>query len=113
MAKRKPVPSLCIPYAELATLTPADLRAIDGPKFITRTGTAGVGTLAVLISHDKWRALNHGTPYVNPDQITEYFVGDQAYIIVPVGRGRVEPTVWHNPKESMIQIVTCRRKARK
>jgi hypothetical protein len=110
---RKIIPSLCIPYADLATLTPADLRAIDGPKFITRSVRAGIDALAVLISHDKWRALNHGAPYVNPDQITEYFVGDQAYIIVPVGRGRVEPTVWQTPKESMIQIVTRRRKARK
>ena len=109
MAKRKPISSLCIPYAELATLTPADLRAIDGPKFITRKGSTRVDTLAVLISHKRWKAFNHGVPHVNPDQITEYFVGDQAYIIVPVGRDRVEPTVWHTPKESMIQIVTRRR----
>jgi hypothetical protein len=49
---------LHIPFEKLGELSPKKLLAIDGPKFITKDHK----TLAVLISHDKWRALNHSFP---------------------------------------------------
>ena len=61
MGKRsgKPLPSLCIPLAYLGDLSASDLLTIDGPKFITSDSNEGARTYAVLISHDKWKKLNH------------------------------------------------------
>ena len=60
----KPLPELHITVDDLGQLHPDDLRefliGIDGPKFITSDSKRGTKTLAVLISHDKWRKLNHG-----------------------------------------------------
>lgn len=78
------VPDLHISVAELRKLRPADLLAIDGPKFIMREVVRGNETLAVLISHNKWRMLNHNVPDVNPNEIKEFFVGDQMYLMMPV-----------------------------
>ena len=56
------LPELHIPLADLGSLSASDLLAIDGPKFITLDSKRGTKTLAVLISHDKWKRLNHGLP---------------------------------------------------
>ena len=62
MAKRpgKPLSELHIPLADLGSLSASDLLAIDGPKFITSDSERGCKTYAVLISHEKWKRLNHG-----------------------------------------------------
>jgi hypothetical protein len=60
----KPLPELHITVDDLGQLHPNDLRSflagIDGPKFITEDSKRGTKTLAVLISHDMWKRLNHG-----------------------------------------------------
>ena len=61
MAKQgKPLPEIPIPLADLCKLSASDLLAIDGPKFITSDSERGARTYAVLISHEKWKRLNHG-----------------------------------------------------
>ena len=49
---------LHIPFEKLGELSSRKLLAIDGPKFITKDHK----TLAVLISHEKWKKLNHSFP---------------------------------------------------
>ena len=60
----KPLPGLYVTVDDIVQLHPADLRGflvgIDGPKFITEDSKRGTKTLAVLISHKKWKMLNHG-----------------------------------------------------
>ncbi len=62
----KPLPELHITVDELSQLDVDDLReilaGIDGPKFITADSKRGTKTLAVLISHEKWKTLNHNVP---------------------------------------------------
>jgi hypothetical protein len=59
----KPLSALHITVDDLGQLHPADLRGllaeVDGPKFITEDSKRGTKTLAVLISHAKWKKLNH------------------------------------------------------
>lgn len=63
MARLKKLSSnLHIPLADLGDLSASDLLAIDGPKFITSDSYKGARTFAVLISHEKWKRLNHGIP---------------------------------------------------
>ena len=71
---------LHIPFAELGELSSRKLLAIDGPKFITK----GHKTLAVLISHEKWKIMNHRLPNITPDRAGIFFIGDQAYMVLPV-----------------------------
>ena len=62
----KPLPELHITVDDLGQLHPDDLRdllaGIDGPKFITEDSKRGTKTLAVLISHETWKRVNHGLP---------------------------------------------------
>ena len=62
----KPLPELHITVDDLSQLHADDLRVllagIDGPKFITSDSKRGTKTLAVLISHNKWKRLNHELP---------------------------------------------------
>ena len=109
--KAKLVPDLHVEFEKLGKLTPADLLAIDGPKFITQDCEQGTATLAVLISHDKWRTLNHGLPDVRPDRVGVFFIGKQAYLQIPVEQ-RKESAVWHAVPEVGLDIIT-RRKSRK
>jgi hypothetical protein len=63
MSKLKKLsPSLHIPLADLVLMSASELLAIDGPKFITSDSYEGTRTCAVLISHDKWKRLNHRLP---------------------------------------------------
>ena len=59
---KKLSPNLHIPLADLGDLSASDLLAIDGPMFITSDSFEGARTFAVLISHDKWKRMNHGLP---------------------------------------------------
>ena len=80
----KPLPELHIPLADLGNLSASDPLAIDGPKFITSDSERGARTYAVLISHDKWKQLNHRLPNITPDRAGIFFIGDQAYMVLPV-----------------------------
>jgi hypothetical protein len=71
-----------VPYKKLGELSPAELLAVEGPKFVTKDHK----TLAVLISHDKWKKLNHGLPNVNPHKVMKFLVGEQNYLVIPVER---------------------------
>ena len=104
---KKLVPDLHIPYEKLGELSCADLLAIDGPKFIVRHRK----TLGVLISHDKWRTMNHRLPNITPDRAGIFFIGDQAYMVLPVEQ-RDGHAVWHPTLETGLEIIT-RRKSRK
>lgn len=99
---------LHILFAELGELSPAKLRAIDGPKFITK----GHKTLAVLISHDKWRTMNHRLPNIAPDRAGIFFIGDQAYMVLPVEQ-RDRHASWHPMPETGLEIITKRKTKKK
>ena len=75
---------LHIPFEKLREISSAELLAIDGPKFITRDSKQGRRTLAVLISHDKWRTLNHNLPEVDPHKAKVFYVGDSLYMTIPI-----------------------------
>ena len=63
MARPKKLPrEFHVELQDLGSLSAPDLLAIDGPKFITSDGYEGATIFAVLISHDKWKRLNHGLP---------------------------------------------------
>lgn len=104
MARRgKPTPDLHISVAELRKLRPAELLAIEGPKFIMREVVRGHETLAVLISHDKWRTLNHNVPEVDPHNAKVFHVGEQAYLTIPVYRDAYK--CWRPLVETGLDIV--------
>ena len=103
----KPLPDLHIPLADLGHLSASDLLAIDGPKFITSDSYEGARTCAVLISHDKWRTLNHALPEVDPNKARPFYVGDAAYVVIPC-----EPHIGSvlRPKQSTgLEIITRKR----
>ena len=99
---------LHIPFAELGELSSRKLLAIDGPKFITK----GHKTLAVLISHEKWKIMNHRLPNITPDRAGIFFIGDQAYMVLPVEQ-RNGHAVWHPTPETGMEIITRPRKKAK
>jgi hypothetical protein len=107
MKKGDPLPELDIPLTDIGKLSASDLLAIDGPKFITnRSGVGGGATLAVVISHDKWLMLNHHIPTVKRREVTEFFVGDQTYLTIPVKRIGLGPSIWQAEPETGIKIIT-------
>ncbi len=76
---------LHIPFEKLGDLSAGDLLAIEGPKFITyKSHRVGQRTLAVLISHDKWRTLSHNVPEVDPHKAKVFYVGDNLYMTIPI-----------------------------
>ena len=80
----KPLPpELHIPLADLDRLSASDLLAISGPRFITSDSEPGARIYAVLISHDKWRTLNHALPEVDPEKARPFYVGNSAYVVIP------------------------------
>jgi predicted transcriptional regulator len=102
------LPELDIPFADLGKLSVRDLLSIDGPKFITnRKGAVGGATLAVVISHDKWIMLNHHIPDVKRAAVTEFFVGGQAYLTIPVERDVFK--FWRPVAETGLDIVTLKK----
>ena len=85
MAKKcSAISDLHISLAGLRKLRPTELLAIDGPRFIMREVVPGNETLAVLISHDKWRTLNHNMPEVDPHKAKVFYVGDNLYMTIPI-----------------------------
>ncbi len=80
---------LHIPFAKLGELSPAKLRAIDGPKFIThkcvnsKTNLVGQETLAVLISRNQWKIFNHRVPDVDFDKPMLFCVNGQTFLTIP------------------------------
>jgi hypothetical protein len=109
MAKRKKLsPDLHIPLADIPYLSASDLLAIDGPKFITSDSMEGAKTFAVLISHDKWRTMNHTIPAVSPHRAGVFWVGEQAYLTIPVEQ-RGGTAVWHPVSETGLEIITRKR----
>lgn len=109
--KKNPLPELDIPLIELGKLSAYDLLSIDGPKFIVnRSGVGGGATLAVVISHDKWLMLNHHIPTVKRYEVTEFFVGGQAYLTIPVERANPNSTIWQAKPETGLKIITERPK---
>jgi hypothetical protein len=107
----KPLPELHITVDELSQLDVDDLReilaGIDGPKFITSDSEPGARTFAVLISHDKWKTLNHNVPEVDPHRAKEFFVSGQAYLVIPVERN--EHQCWSPLQETGLKIITRKR----
>ena len=100
----KPLSEIHLTLAGLAHITSADLLSIDGPKFITSSSKYGARTLAVLISHDKWKTLNHNVPSVNPHKAEAFYVGEQAYMVIPavdLGGG-----VYQAKPETGLKIIT-------
>jgi len=65
----------------LKKLTPGEIAyaGMEGPSFIMY----GEEVKAVLISHDKWKQLNHNLPEVNPEKAVPFYVGEQAYVTIP------------------------------
>lgn len=111
MTKRgKPLPELHIPLADLGKLSASDLLAIDGPKFITSDSERGARTYAVLISHDKWRTLNHNLPEVDPEKAMPFYVGGNAYVVIPCD----EPvgSVFRPKPSTGLDIITRKRSKR-
>lgn len=101
---------LHIPFEKLGELSPKQLLAIDGPKFITHKcitpeNHVGQQTLAVLISHDKWKTMNHRLPNITPNRAGIFFIGDQAYMVLPVEQ-RDGHAVWHPTPETGLGIIT-------
>ena len=96
---------LHIPFEKLGELSSRKLLAIDGPKFITK----GHKTLAVLISHEKWKIMNHRLPNITPDRAGIFFIGDHAYMVLPVEQ-RNGHAVWHPTPETGMEIITRPRK---
>lgn len=101
---RKPVSESHIPLADIGDLSASDLLAIDGPKFITSDSKRGVRTYAVLISHDKWKTMNRRLPDVNPHKAEVFFVGEQAYLTIPVERDAYK--CWRPLPETGLTIIT-------
>jgi len=105
MSQKPLVPELHISVAKLRKMSPADLLSIDGPKFIMREVVRGNETLAVLISHEKWKTMNHRLPNITPDRAGIFFIGDQAYMVLPVEQ-RDGHAVWHPTPETGLEIIT-------
>ena len=101
----KPISDLDILLKDLGSLSTSDLLAIDGPKFIIdRSGAA----LAVIISPDKWKMLNHPIPAVKSNGVTKFYAGAQTYLTIPVeniGRG---VTLWQAKPSTGLEIITLR-----
>ena len=98
------IPSL--PYERWGKVSPGEVAGIvhdGGPVFMTY----GEDTVAVLISRNKWRTLNHNVPSVDPHNAQVNFVGGQAYMVIPVvdlGSG-----IWQATPETGLKIITCKR----
>jgi hypothetical protein len=106
----KPLAEFHITLAGLAKICAADLASIEGPKFITSSSRGGTKTLAVLISHDKWKTLNHNLPQVDSDKALPFYVGNNAYVVIPC-----EPHIGSvlRPKRSTgLEIITRQRSKR-
>jgi len=102
---------LHVPFEKLSSISVADLLAIEGPKFITHTShRAGQQTLAVLISHEKWKTMNHQLPEVDPVKAELFFVDEQAYMVIPAIN--LGGTVYQAKPETGLKIIT-ERKSRK
>jgi hypothetical protein len=109
----KPLSELHIPFTDLSSLSAADLLSIDGPKFITKDSKRGFKTLAVLISHDKWKELNHGLFDLNPHKASLSIVDDQAYLTIPVKGVSLFPALWQAKPETGLTIITNRKSRKK
>jgi len=74
--------ALCLPYERWGKVSPGEVAAIvrDGaPVFMTY----GESTVAVMISHAKWKCMNHRLPTVDPDKALPFYVDGQAYVVIP------------------------------
>ena len=74
--------ALRLPYERWGKVSPGEVAAIvcDGaPVFMT----CGEGTVAVMISHAKWKCMNHRLPTVDPDKALPFYVDGQAYVVIP------------------------------
>lgn len=103
---RKPLSELHVTLAGLRKMTSADFQAIDGPKFVTSSSRHGARTLAVLVSHDKWKILNHNIFDADPHALRLNFIDGQRYVTLPIGPD--SNNCWQALPETGLQIVTIR-----
>jgi len=105
----KPLAGVHVTLDGLGNLSASDLLSLDGPKFVTSSSKGGAKTLAVLISPDKWKTLNHNLPDVDSEKTLHFYVGENAYVTIPC-----DPPIGgvFRPKRSTgLEIITRRRSA--
>jgi hypothetical protein len=98
-----------LPYERWGKVSPGEVAGIvldGGPVFMTY----GKDTVAVLISHAKWKHMNHRLPTVDPDKALHFYVDGQAYVVIPC-EARIGSVLRPKPSTGL-EIITRKRSKR-
>ena len=63
----------------------------------------------MLISHEKWKMLNHNLPEMDPHKALEFSIGEQRYLTIPVERVPGLGNVVQATRETGLTIITRKR----